>query len=1245
MTATPFLDKILALAAEDLDDHSGPDLGDEDQSDWDESDWDDVRSHLEQESPWFKRVMGGESPGDPDSGPADHPEFSQASPGWRARGEELARGELSNVSLTPRTAEASTVHEPTVPPGGPGLFHMKGHQLPAYVQHLYKHLVGKYGKHRAYGVAIGIVKKWASGINPGGKKGTKAHHVHKDVQAAAAKNVADWEKEKAEAHLHHGERGDHGSKDKHESSNVELATVRDYWKESPAGRMEEVHSYVRDNRMKIGQIGPEAPLAKSEMTGLYRTSPADEAEFRGHLREARAHYAAGRHEEAKAAIGRAQAVARKRSMSFTAEALERQKGAIDAEREAAEAKARKAAAAVAPKKRGLFGRLRPQTVAATNLAAVMLAVERVQEYERRGKRGEEVVRAHDANFRRAQAEGKPRTPFRHNIVFDFDGTLTDDRNGRSRPKAIDVRGIREAHRRGYSVAVVSAWPRQGIVDKLRQMGFDAHLDRAPSREFWDGGADGKQIIVTGNKVSAAGYIDDKAINHQPGDDWTHTLDQVERLRHGFIPEPQADSDRRRFGPDKMGVVSLDEDLDTDRGPESLDLSREGEGHQTAIKIYLASPASWPSGRPYKESLLPPGPTSGLAQGSQTRTGVIINAPGSKPALYGQLRQAPAQTVSPSPPLPPGATLPTPADLTKLAGTVPDGADVTLANGVRKALEQAAGKLGADDNDGALAALRTAQSSLHAAYRAAYNENLPAAMAAYAIVPPAAQSSGGSPLPTSAQAASTGEMLKGRETTEKYRAIHHTVAQHIDTLRRAHYRGIINGMPDTRFSGEESGEEMLALAGTGQVKPYERRDKLGREVNVSGYQRADGSRFSGKLYGDEADRAIASGEAKGEYGEPTGYFHTSDGKKMWGWHGAAGLLVRHTDPETGEKRYLLQKRSSWVQDGGTYSIPGGAVDVHNGVPETPMEAALREGREELGRELPEGTTHAETRSVTFGQAPNDWSYHTVVMDSPERFGEGEGMQGVHDTRSESGGLTWVTPEEMADLPLHPHFRATAEELGMPKGGGQHPPARLSAAEIAEGLVELASPLEKVRDYYRRSREGREEHVGTFERVHDSALRTGYRLGATSDHAFANSIEDTRAKLPWGDLTPGHYGAAAMALADAAHHLKNGNHVQARTRLRDAAAHIEGEKAHARSPREQQVAAHAMLKVQAHRDELDKRIAAQSPEAAQHVARQRDAERHTAALNKLLSTLHAQHKGTMAAAMAGPAPHGAAGAVYK
>ena len=146
------------------------------------ADGDDAHGFLEKECPWFAAVLKGE--------PA-------ADPGQYCEGSNPAA-----VKLTPHTSEASTVVQPTVPPGGPGLFHMKGHHLPPYVEHLYKHLVGRYGKQGAYRVAVGVVKKWAAGVNPGGwkTKSGKGKRTHPDVRAAASKNVAEWEQEKSEAH-------------------------------------------------------------------------------------------------------------------------------------------------------------------------------------------------------------------------------------------------------------------------------------------------------------------------------------------------------------------------------------------------------------------------------------------------------------------------------------------------------------------------------------------------------------------------------------------------------------------------------------------------------------------------------------------------------------------------------------------------------------------------------------------------------------------------------------------------------------------------------------------------------------------------------------------------------------------------------------------------------------------------------------------------------------------------------------
>jgi hypothetical protein len=86
-------------------------------------------------------------------------------------------------------------HEPTVPPGGPGLFRMKGKQLPAYIQHVFNDLVENGHPHEGatYRLAIGIVKNWARGSDGKGGK------VNADTQAKAVAAIAEWEKLKTQA--------------------------------------------------------------------------------------------------------------------------------------------------------------------------------------------------------------------------------------------------------------------------------------------------------------------------------------------------------------------------------------------------------------------------------------------------------------------------------------------------------------------------------------------------------------------------------------------------------------------------------------------------------------------------------------------------------------------------------------------------------------------------------------------------------------------------------------------------------------------------------------------------------------------------------------------------------------------------------------------------------------------------------------------------------------------------------------
>src|ERR1700730_4426288 len=98
--------------------------------------------------------------------------------------------------MTAETAAASTVPEPFGKPSGPGLWHVKGMMLPAYIQHVAHDLLesGAAGSvSQAIAMAVGIVKKWAAGVPVGGERkvGSKTNkhsgHIHPDVRAAAAK--------------------------------------------------------------------------------------------------------------------------------------------------------------------------------------------------------------------------------------------------------------------------------------------------------------------------------------------------------------------------------------------------------------------------------------------------------------------------------------------------------------------------------------------------------------------------------------------------------------------------------------------------------------------------------------------------------------------------------------------------------------------------------------------------------------------------------------------------------------------------------------------------------------------------------------------------------------------------------------------------------------------------------------------------------------------------------------------------
>lgn len=137
----------------------------------------------------------------------------------------------------------------------------------------------------------------------------------------------------------------------------------------------------------------------------------------------------------------------------------------------------------------------------------------------------------------------------------------------------------------------------------------------------------------------------------------------------------------------------------------------------------------------------------------------------------------------------------------------------------------------------------------------------------------------------------------------------------------------------------------------------------------------------------------------------------NGERYWGRYGAAGLLLVRTTG-SGVREALLQHRVSWSDHGGTWGLPGGAIDEH----ETPIEGALREAAEEAG-------VPAEAVLVRFTSVLDlgFWSYTTVVAEAIAPF-----EATISDV--ESQGLEWVALDVVPELPLHPGLAARWAELG-------------------------------------------------------------------------------------------------------------------------------------------------------------------------------------------------------------------------
>lgn len=125
-----------------------------------------------------------------------------------------------------------------------------------------------------------------------------------------------------------------------------------------------------------------------------------------------------------------------------------------------------------------------------------------------------------------------------------------------------------------------------------------------------------------------------------------------------------------------------------------------------------------------------------------------------------------------------------------------------------------------------------------------------------------------------------------------------------------------------------------------------------------------------------------------------------GSRHWGLNGAAGLVLYRVGAAGPE--VLLQHRATWVHDGGTWAVPGGARDSH----EDPVEAALREANEEVGVQA----RHVRVGETLTGTDHADWRYdYVLALASAEAK--------VHAANEETAGLSWVPVIGAPRLPLH------------------------------------------------------------------------------------------------------------------------------------------------------------------------------------------------------------------------------------
>jgi 8-oxo-dGTP pyrophosphatase MutT (NUDIX family) len=165
--------------------------------------------------------------------------------------------------------------------------------------------------------------------------------------------------------------------------------------------------------------------------------------------------------------------------------------------------------------------------------------------------------------------------------------------------------------------------------------------------------------------------------------------------------------------------------------------------------------------------------------------------------------------------------------------------------------------------------------------------------------------------------------------------------------------------------------------------------------------------------------LVQAKDKGTGGD--GWVTAPGGKRLWGKYGAAGLMLMHQDPATGEKRYLMVQRGPGISDPGKWQFPGGAIDSK----ETFHQGGTREVIEELGFKadaLKDAEVHGEHTSSVPGST---WKYVSVAAQVPQML---KPDLSTHHARMETSDAKWMTEAEIRALD-------TSGKLLAPLAGGK------------------------------------------------------------------------------------------------------------------------------------------------------------------------------------------------------------------